>query len=144
MSVASAESRETCRGLAGGQNPPDASSIAQDRVLIWPLTPALSSTDQRLARIVCVLIAAVGSSTIALLGRNLRPIVWTSIAIVSGVAALAALYAHFDAGQRCIVDDSGQPDTSVPMSRKSRRWAERDVDQSRDARGLRNRNQAGL
>ena len=59
-------------------------------VLIWPLTPALSSTDQRLARIVCVLIAAVGSSTIALLGRNLRPIVWTSIAIVSGVAALAA------------------------------------------------------
>jgi len=128
-------------------------------VLIWPLTPALSSTDQRLARIVCVLIAAVGSSTIALLGRNLRPIVWTSIAIVSGVAALAALYAHFDAGQPCIVDDSGQPtvigreshpragasspasevpDTSVPMSRKSRRWAERDVDHSRDARGLRN------
>ena len=83
--------------------------IAIALILIWPLTPALTSTDQRLARIVCVLIAAVGSGTIALLGRNLRPIIWTTIAIASGVAALAALYAHFEAGQRCIVDYAGQP-----------------------------------
>ena len=78
-------------------------------VLIWPLTPALSSTDQALVRIVCVVIAAVASGAIALLGRSVRPIAWTAIAIVSGLAALAALYAHFDAGQRCIVDYSGQP-----------------------------------
>ena len=83
--------------------------IAIALILIWPLTPALTATDQRLARIVCVLIAAAASGAVALLGRSLRPIVWTSIAIVSGLAALAALYAHFDAGQRCIVDYSGQP-----------------------------------
>jgi hypothetical protein len=83
--------------------------IAIALILIWPLTPALSSTDQRLARSVGVLIAAVASGAIALLGRSLRPIVWTAIAIVSGLAALAALYAHFDAGQRCVADYNGQP-----------------------------------
>jgi hypothetical protein len=83
--------------------------IALVVALFWPLTPALSSSDQRVSRLVCVVIIVAATGAVSLLGRSLRPLTWATVAAVSGAAAVMALTQHFNASSQCLADYNGEP-----------------------------------
>ena len=75
---------------------------------LWPLSPALSSSEAILARLVCAALTAVACAALGL-ARGGRSIVWLSLSIASGAAAVATLLAHFSASASCVASYNGRP-----------------------------------
>jgi hypothetical protein len=74
----------------------------------WPLSPALSSRDAIVARLVCAAVTVVASAAIGL-ARGGRTLLWRSIAGVSAALALTTLLFHFSASAACVADYNGVP-----------------------------------
>lgn len=96
---------------------------------LWPLSPALSSSEVLQARLVSAVITGVVCAAIGL-SRGVRSAVWMAVSIVSAAAGIAALLAHFDATASCLVEYNSR---SVVIGREYRVDA---TDYVRSNRGL--------
>ncbi|MEO8259092.1 MAG: toll/interleukin-1 receptor domain-containing protein [Acidobacteriota bacterium] len=75
---------------------------------LWPLPPALSSSDAVLARVICAALTAVACAALGL-ARGGRSLVWLSLSIATGAGGVATLAAHFNASSRCVASYDGRP-----------------------------------
>jgi hypothetical protein len=75
---------------------------------LWPLSPALSSTEVLQQRIACAALTVVACTAVALT-RRIAARMWLSLALLSAVIAAVMLWMHFSAERTCVADYNGRP-----------------------------------
>ena len=77
-------------------------------ILLWPLTPALSTSDALSTRVGAALLTVIGGVASFLAGRRLRPAWRAALATAAGAGALVLLIGHFTAAPVCVGDHAGR------------------------------------
>src|SRR5688500_10023468 len=77
-------------------------------ILLWPLTPALFTSDALSTKAGAALLTVIAGVVSFLAGRRLRAVWRAALATAAGAGAVVLLIGHFAAAPLCVGDHAGR------------------------------------